>query len=173
MQFTCETQYTVKSLTVMAKVLRKTVKKKRSRITRAFAMIFAVLGILVMLLNIAMRVVDLSMLVLTASVLVLFGILFFEDRLTGWVAKKQMIPGSDQAVTLFTEEGFVTTAKAGRTEWNYDSITVVAETKEYFVFTFGKNHAQLHDKRHLKGGTEEEFRRFLEMMTGKRVQTMK
>lgn len=173
MQFTCETQYTVKSLTVMAKVLRKTVKKKRSRITRAFAMIFAVLGILVMLLNIAMRVVDLSMLVLTASVLVLFGILFFEDRLTGWVAKKQMLPGSDAATTVFSDEGFVSTAKAGRTEWQYDSVTLVAETSAYFVFAFGKHHAQLHDKRFLQGGTVEEFRRFLETRTGKSVQRVK
>ncbi len=173
MQFTCETQYSVKSLTVMAKVLRKTVKKKRSRITRAFAWAFAVLGLLVMALNLALGVVDLSMVVLVASVLVLLAVIFFEDRLNGWVAMKHMLPGSDKAATVFSEDGFVTTAQAGRTEWKYDSITLTAETAEFVVFVFGKNHAQLHDKRFLQGGTEEEFRQFLETRTGKSVQRVK
>ena len=173
MQFTCETQYDLNKLSVMAKVLRKTVKKTQSRIFRAFGWVLISVGLLAVLVSFALHIWDMMTFVSCAAILLLFVLLVFEDKLNGWIAKKQLMPGSDRAVTVFSEDGFVTTAQVGRTEWKYDSITVVAETEAYFVFAFGKNHAQLHDKQRLQGGTAEEFCRFLETMTGKTVQFIK
>lgn len=169
MQFTCETQYDGKALAVMAKVLRKTMKKRWSRFSRIVGWTIVGFGALSVLLSVALDAVDMTTFLAGAGALLLAALQIFEDRLNGWIAKKQMIPGADRAVTVFSEEGFVTTAAVGRTEWRYDSITVAAETKDFFVFAFGKNHGQLHDKRALQGGTAEEFRRFLEGRTGRPV----
>lgn len=170
MRFTCETQYDTKALAVMVKVLRKTMKKRWSRFSRIVGWTIVGFGTLSVLLCLALGVVDATTCFAGAAVLLLAALQIFEDRLNGWIAKRQMIPGADRAVTVFSEDGFVTTAAVGKTEWRYDSITVAAETKDFFVFAFGKNHGQLHDKRALQGGTVEEFRRFLEGRTGRPVQ---
>ena len=49
----------------------------------------------------------------------------------------------------------------------------MAETKDYFVFLFSKNHAQVYDKRTLTGGTAEEFRAFMQEKTGKAIEIVK
>ena len=53
------------------------------------------------------------------------------------------------------------------TQWQYSKVLVLAETGDYFVFALGKNYAQAFEKAGLEGGTEEEFRRWLEEKTGK------
>lgn len=44
---------------------------------------------------------------------------------------------------------------------------------DFFVFVFSASHAQLYDKRHLQGGTVEDFRRFIETATEKQVLPIK
>ena len=73
-------------------------------------------------------------------------------------------------MTVFSEDKFVSTTDVGKTEWNYDKILAVAETADFFVFIFSKNHGQVYDKGSLQGGTADDFRRFIEAAAGKPVQ---
>ena len=167
MEFTFETEYNAKTMTVMARALRKTVRKKHSRRSHIFGWIVTVLGLLLAVKNFAFDFRTVVTLIAVAAILIA---LIFEDRINGSAAKKRLLPGTEKAVSVFTEEGFTSETDVGKTEWNYDKILVIAETADFFVFIFSASHAQLYDKRSLQGGTVDEFRRFIEAATGKQAQ---
>lgn len=171
MEFSFETRYDARAMTLMAKALRKTVGKKRSVRFRIFGWAIAGLALLVLLRR--GFVSDFGSVVMLAAVLAILAVLLFEDRINGYAAEKQMLPGTEKTVTVFRESGYVSETDAGKSEWNYEKIAAIAESTDFFVFIFGENHAQLYDKRHLQGGTAEDFRRFIEAATGKQVQPMK
>ena len=168
MTFTVETDYTSGNMAVMARALRKTLRKRRSRRFHVFGWVVTALA--AALLAAAGPAFDLRTVVTLAAMAAIVLALLFEDRINGYVAKRRMLPGMERAEAVFTEEGFTSATEIGRTEWRYDKILLVAETEDFFVFIFSTNHAQLYDKRNLRGGTAEEFRRFLEERTGKAVQ---
>ena len=166
MEFTFETAYNAKSMTQMARVLRKTVRKKHSRRSHIFGWLVIALGLVLMLSSDSWGV---STMVTGLAVAVILVVQLFEDRLNGMVARKRMLPGTERAVTVFSEDGYVSETEAGRTQWKYENIGLLAETADFFVFVFGQNHAQLYDKTHLQGGTPEDFRRFIEEKTNKQT----
>ena len=166
MEFCFETEYNARAMAVAAGALRKTVRKKHSRRSHVVGWIIVPLGLLLALRNFGP---NLKTAVTLTAVLAITLALLFEDRINGFFAAKRMLPGMSRATAVFTEDGFVSETAIGKTEWSYDTITTIAETGEYFVFLYGSNHAQLYDKRTLRGGTAEEFRRFLETAAGKQV----
>ena len=168
MEFTFETQYNAKSMASMAKALRKTVRKKHSRSSHILGWIVTVLGLLLVISR--GFSFDFRTIITIAAVLVILFALLFEDRINGYVAKKRLLLGTEKAVTVFSESGFISTTEVGKSEWNYDKVMIVAETADFFVFVFSASHAQLYDKRHLQGGTSDDFLRFIETATGKQVQ---
>jgi len=165
MEFVFETRYDLPALTVMAKGLRKTVRKKHSRRSHFFGWIVIVLGLLLSIPSEAG--IESKNVVTWLVVAVLLLTLLLEDRLNGWIAKKRMLPGTDRAVATFSEDGYYSETAMGNTEWKYENISALAETRDYFVFVFGQNHAQVYDKRSIAGGTAAEFRSFVQEKTGK------
>ena len=168
MEFTFETQYNAKTMTSMAKALRKTIRKKHSRRSHIFGWIVVAFALLLLILK--GFALDFRTIITSVAVLTIGLVLLFEDRINGYMAKKRLLPGTERAMTVFSQEGFVSTTDVGRSEWNYDKVIVVAETADFFVFIFSANHAQLYDKRNLQGGTVDDFRRFIQAATGKQVQ---
>lgn len=170
MEFVFETDYDRKAMTAMAKGLRKTVRKKHSRRSHIFGWIVIALGLL---LSWPSEEVKASDVLVWAAIAVMLGALLFEDRLNGYFARKKMLPGTSHAKAIFTEDGYRSETQMGNTEWKYENITAMAETKDYFVFLFSKNHAQVYDKRTLTGGTADEFRAFMQEKTGKAIEIVK
>ena len=171
MEFTFEMHYDRKALTAMAKGLRKTVRKKHSRRSHIFGWIVIVLALLLSWPSadgVAKKDV-----VTWLVIVVLLLVLLFEDCLNGWIAKKRMLPGTDHAIATFSEDGYRSETAMGTTEWKYENISAMTEMPDYFLFLFGKNHAQVYDKRNLTGGTTEEFRTFIQEKTGKTVKPVK
>ena len=171
MEFTFETQYNAKTMATMARALRKTIRKKHSRRSHIFGWIITVLA--VSLLIAGGFSFDFRTVVTMVAVLAILLVLLFEDRINGYVAKKRLLPGTERAVAVFSENGFVSTTEVGKSEWNYDKIMLIAETTDFFIFIFSVSHAQLYDKRRLQGGSVDDFQRFIESMTGKQVQPIK
>ena len=167
MKFTFETAYNAKTMAVMARALRKTVRRKHSRRSHIFGWIVTVLALLLIVKNFAF---DFRTVVTALAVLAILTALLFEDRINGYVAKKRLLPGTDRATAEFTAEGYSSATEVGKSVWSYDKIAMIAETADFFVFIFSASHAQLYDKRSLQGGTVDEFRRFIETATGKTVQ---
>lgn len=173
-EFTFETTYNQKAMNTMARALRKTVRKKHSRRSHIFGWIITVLAVLLVLPIGEREVVFNFRTVITWAVIVIIvATLLFEDWINGYIARKRMLPGTAFALCTFGEDDYVSETKAGKTEWKYENIETIAETKDYFVFLFGKNHAQVYDKNSLQGGSIEEFRTFLVKKTEKEIWSVK
>ena len=146
MEFRFETDYNTETLTVMARALRKTIRRKRNRRSHIFGWIVIAIGLLLVISDFAF---DFSTIVTAIVVMVLFTVLIFEDRINGYVAKKRLLKGTEHAEIVFSENGFTSITEVGKSEWNYDRIMIIAETKGFFIFIFSASHAQLYDKKHL------------------------
>lgn len=171
MEFKVETVYNQKAVTAMARALRKTIRRKRSRRAHILGCIVAAAAVLLTLpLGDKDFTFEFRTIINWMIALALLLTLLFEDKLNGYIARKRMLAGMDRAVTVFKDESYISTTDIGTTEFHYDhNISLLVETKDFFVFVFGKNHAQVYDKHALSGGTADEFRRFLTEKTGKAV----
>ena len=170
MEFVFETEYGQKATMAMARVLRKTRRRKHSRRSHIFGWIVMILALL-LVLPIGDRefVFDSRTILNCTVILVLFFVLVFEDRINGFIARKRMLKGTEKATATFCEDCYFSETEMGNTEWQYDKIEIIAETKDYFVFVFSPSHAQLYDKNNLTGGTVDEFRTFIKNRTGKEI----
>ncbi len=173
MQFTVETTYNQKALTAMARGVRKTTRKKRTKRSHIFGWI--VIGLVLLLTLAGMRdevFVTINRVITWLAALIILTVLLFEDYINGYVAKKRMLVGTEVSTATFTEANFYSETKVGKSEWNYDRILVLAETKDYFIFVFSTSHAQVYDKHRLSGGTVDAFRTFICERTGKEMVTI-
>lgn len=171
MEYTFETLYNARSMAVMAKTLRKTVRKKRS--IRSLIYCILVIGLAFGLLAVNRFVLDAKTGITLLVVLVLLLVFVFQDRINGFIAAKRLLPGTETVTAVFTQDGFNTTATAGQSIWKYETILQIVETEDYFVLIYSNSHAQMYDKRSLQGGTAQEFKSFLETVTGKTVTKIK
>ena len=169
MEFTCHTTYDQKTLTAMARAVRKTIRAKTSRRVRLYAWIIMVLLLVSLWLswgNVWQTV--LSCVVIAALLLVNWK----EDALNGYFGKRKALPGTDAAVTIFYPDHYLVKTAAAESKWHYDRILALAETQDYLVLVMGKNHALAMEKATLEGGSISEFCRFLEEKSGRQIQNI-
>jgi len=177
MKYTFETTYNQKTLSIMAKCLRKTVRNVHSKRSHIFGWIVFVLALILSFTSGEEGFVITSNKVFTwiAAAAILLA-LIFEDKINGYFARKRLLEGTEKATSLFdTEntESFISETAVGRSEFSYGKILIICETDAYFVFVFSNSHAQIYDKDHLSGGTADEFRKFISEVTNKSVVIVK
>lgn len=169
-----ETDYNMETLTAMAKGLRRTVRKKRSRRVHIFAAVVLILGLLTILATTAGgEPLGASGVVTLLAMLVVILVSLFEDKLNAWFARKRLLPGTEHAAATFEEDGYVSATSMSESKFSYAQIAAVAETERYFVFALSSHHTQAYDKRNIRGGSVEEFRAFIAEKTGKPVEDIK
>ena len=95
-----------------------------------------------------------------------------EDAVNAFFATRKQLPGTDTCTTVFYPDHYETCIAGACTQWQYSRVLALAESKDYFVFILGRNHAQAYDKRKLAGGSADVFRRFIEEKTCKTVQNI-
>nr|WP_326125539.1 YcxB family protein [uncultured Oscillibacter sp.] len=174
MEFRFETTYDQKGLTAMARALRRTLRKKRSRRSHIFGWCVVALAILLIAAQRMLEEPWAFQDTLNLSVgVILVVILLTEDQVNAFFAKKKMLPGTSIARSVFTEEGYTSATEAAVTEFHYETIQQVCETADYFVLLFSRQHGQIYDKATLSGGTAEEFRTFITEKTGKPIASIK
>ena len=171
MEFKCETAYNQEAVSVMAKALRKTARRKRSKRTHIFGVIIIIIALLLTLpIGDRKFVLDFRTIINWLVAAILFFVLIFEDKLNGYIARKRMLPGLTNSSVTFTEDGYHSETALGSSDFKYGNIGLIAETTDYFVFVFGSNHAQVYSKKTITGGSVEDFREFLVNVTGKEIQ---
>lgn len=169
-----ETDYNMETLTAMAKGLRKTVRKKRSRRVHIFAAVVLILGLLTILATTAGgEPLGVSGVVTLLAMLVVILVSLFEDKLNAWFARKRLLPGTEHAAATFEEDGYVSATGVTESRFSYAQIVAVAETARYFVFALSSHHTQAYDKRTIRGGSVEDFRAFIAEKTGKPIANIK
>ena len=98
MEFKFETAYNQEAITIMAKALRKTVRKKRSKRSHIFGLIVVVLAILLTLpIGDKEFVLDFRTIITWLVSAILLFVLLFEDKINGYVARKRMLPGTEKS----------------------------------------------------------------------------
>lgn len=171
MKFTFETEYNQKALSVMAKCIRKTARAKHSKRSHIFGWTVIALALFLSFSSGDEGFVITFKTVITwIAAAVMLIVLLFEDKINGYFARKRMLKGTEKAVATFDTENpdmFVSKTEVGKSEFNYDKISMIAETERYFVFVFSTNHAQIYDKNTLDGGTVNAFREFVVQRTQK------
>lgn len=171
MEFVFETNYDQKGITTMAKALRKTIRRKRSKRSHIFGIIIIICAILLSVHEKGEAfVITGNLVVAWIAVIIMIVTLLFEDKLNGYIARKRMLPGMEKSIVTFQEESYLSETAVGKTEFYYNNINTIAETDEYFVLIFNQNHAQIYDKNGLKEGTIEDFRDFITQKTEKEIQ---
>lgn len=169
MEFVFDTRYDQKALTAMARILRLTLRKKKSRRSHIFGIILTAICILIVLPLGENYQFGMNKAVTALVALVLIVVLLFEDRINGYIARRRMLAGTERSCAVFTEEGYTSEVEVGKSEWSYEKMQLIAETDDYFVFVFSQSHAQVYDKACMTGGSVDEFRKFIERKTGKTV----
>ena len=169
MEFTCHTTYDQKALTAMARVVRKTVRAKRSRMIRVWA--WVIIGLLAVSLwlswgNIWQTAAN------CAVIAALLLINWKEDALNAFFAKRKALPGTDCADTTFFPDCFLVKTAAAESKWQYDKILALAETRDHLLLVMGMNHAMALEKAALEGDSVPEFCRFIEEKSGRKIQSI-
>ena len=171
MQFEFETIYNQRAVTAMARALRKTIRKKKNRRSCILGSVISAAGLLLVIKSASEGdFFSFNAIVTLIAVIAMITAMIWQDAMNGYFARKKVLPGTERSKSVFTEEEFCSETDVGKTEWKYDKIIGLAETKDYFVFLFSTSHAQVHDKQTLAGGSTEEFRRFIEETTGLKMQ---
>ena len=178
MEFIFVTEYDQKAYTTIAKVVRKTTRSAMSMLLRAVRyFVFAELFLSVMLMPVVLRgdegLMPFGVIAIVPGI-VIFALVFmlpivFGDRLTGFLARRQALPGTSRATAVFTAESYTITTDASKADFYYSNIDVFAETTDYFVFVLGKNHAVILSKAGMTKGSPEAFRQFIEEKTNKKM----
>lgn len=169
MEFTFTTEYDHRTLTVLARSLRKTTRAGRSRITHILGWAVVVLGFLLTLPwgGLAFFHIGIREVVTWLALLFVLTVLLWEDHINGWLAAKRMMPGLHSSTVTFYPEHYHSVTEVGESDFHYENITALAESEDYFILIFGKNHAQLYDKASLSGGSTADFSSFIREKTGK------
>ena len=106
MEFKCETAYNQEAVSDMAKAIRKTARRKRSKRSHIFGVIVIILALLLTLpLGDKAFVFDFRTIFTWFVAAILFFTLIFEDKINGYVARKRMLPGLAKAIVTFTTSG--------------------------------------------------------------------
>ena len=167
MEFTCNTCYDRKALTAMSRAVRKTIRKKSSRLLHIYSWVVIALC----LLSIWVSWGDPWYVALdSAVILLLLLVQLKEDALNAFFARRWAMPRLEDCDTCFYSDYYETRFPGSVTQWQYDRILHLAETSRYIIPILGKNHAQACGKADLAGGSVEAFRSFLEQKTGKETQ---
>lgn len=173
MKYTFETLYNQEALTIMAKCLRKTVRRKKSKRSHFLGWIVVILAVILSVASDAESfAIDFKKVITWTAALAIVVSFIFEDWLNGYFAKKRMLKGTEKSTSTFdteTPNAFISETAIGKSEFSYDKVAQIADTERYFVFIFSENHAQVYDKVSISGGTVDEFREFISKVTNKTV----
>ena len=167
MEIICSTTYDRRALSALARALRKTVRRTRSRLLRVWCWVLLVLS----LLSAWVSWGEWGTVALNGAVAVLMlAVLLGEDAINAFFARRNALPGMEVCTVHFLEEHYETKIAGAATQWKYSKLLRLAENDRYLVLILGKNHGQLCDKEGVTGAATEELRAFLEKKTGLTVE---
>jgi len=170
MNFVFNTVYDMDALTAMARTVRKTTHKKRSKRSHIFGLIVMVLAVLIVAISVAADKFTFNTFITALAGIIILMALIFEDRLNAFIASKRMLKGSERGTVTFNDDNYVSETEVGTTEFKYKNIEAIAKKGDYIVFVFSRRHAQVYDLTAMSNGTPKEFCKFIEAKTGLKIQ---
>ena len=174
MEFTFDTIYGVKAVTVMSKALRKTLRREKTLKRDILQIVLCIACYLLPFLPPG-REFSWDIMTITSFFLATFTLLMiiFYDLINGITAQYTVDERLKRNVTVFYDCWYTSTTEYETKQWMYGNHKITAEMGNYFVFIFDEYTAYVYDKRTLTGGTEEDFRKFIIDKTGREIVKLK
>ena len=118
MEIICSTTYDRRALSALARALRKTVRRTRSRLLRVWCWVLLVLS----LLSAWVSWGEWGTVALNGAVAVLMlAVLLGEDAINAFFARRNALPGMEVCTVRFLEEHYETKIAGAATQWQYKS----------------------------------------------------
>ena len=166
-----QTTLDLKSMTVLARATRKTLRWGSSTAVRLFAC--GVFVVELLLARLLLRVGDGRWILNLLLGLFMLGCVLWEDRFNGMMSLRQTPLNSRVVNATFQDSSYVQRTQAGEQWWPYGSIKAIVEAQDYFAQKKKKNHGQIYDKKGFSWGDIDQFRELIQRKTGLKIQYVK
>ena len=169
--FIIQTEINPKSMTALARMTRRTLRRGRNGPVRMLAWFIVALELF--LTAVYIRAGAGGWLVNVLLACIMLSCILGEDYVNGAVGLRQILPASRTVNATFKEDGYVHRTQAGESWWPYRQIRAIVESGSHYAFLLDRTHGQIYDKEGFTWGTSDEFREFIQRKTGLKIQRIK
>lgn len=166
--FIIQTEIDQKSMTALARMTRRTLRRGRNGPVRMLAWFVVVLELFLVFLYIRAGAVGWLVNLLLACIML--ACILGEDYVNGAIGLRQILPASRSVNAAFKEDGYVHRTQAGESWWPYRQIRAIVESRDHFAFLLDRTHGQVYDKHGFTWGDPDGFREFIQRKTGLKIQ---
>ena len=167
MEFTFEMNYNQKAMTAMARAIRKGLQEEQDKKSKIIGWGFVALTVLILLFS-----EKFGWMQIAASVIIVgfAAYLIWQDQVNGYLAMKKLPEKMRTGKWLFREDGYFSDSEAGESDYSYENIFMMVESRGYMILVFHEGKAQIIDLSTIQGGTAADFRRLLRRQTSLSIQ---
>ena len=167
MEFTFELNYDLKAMTAMARAIRTGLQEEQDKKSRIIGWIFVALTVLILLFSGSFGWMQIAASVIIAG---FAAYLIWQDQVNGYLAMKKLPEKMRTGKWLFREDGYFSDTEAGESDYSYENIFIIAESKGYMILVFHEGSAHIVDLSTIQGGTAADFRKLLRRKTSLTIQ---
>lgn len=169
MEFLLEMCYDHKTMTVMAKAIRKALQADYYRKSIIIGALFVGIGSGILLTSPRFGYQQ----ILAVIVLVLWTLyMIFQDHAHGFWASLKMPKTMKKGTWTFREDGFFSTTESGISGFDYDSIYAMIECDGYLILCFANSQGQVFDLSKIKQGSPADLKKLLRKKTNLTLQSV-
>lgn len=167
MELTFEMNYDQKAMTAMARAVRKGLQEEQDKKSKIIGWVFVVLTAVILLSSGKTG----WMQIIGAGIVVLFAAyLIWQDRINGTLAMWKLPAKMRKGEWLFREDGYFSNTEVGESDYSYENIFMMVESRGYMILVFQEGNAHIIPMDTVKGGTAADFRRLLRKKTSLTIQ---
>lgn len=165
--FIIQTEINQKSMTALARMTRRTLRRGRNGPVRMLAWFIVVLELFLTYIYIRAGAGGWLINVLLACIML--ACILGEDYVNGAIGLRQILPSGRTVNASFKEDGYVHRTQAGESWWPYRQIRAIVESRDHFAFLLDRTHGQIYDKNGFTWGDPDGFREFIQRKTGLKI----
>ena len=165
--FIIQTEIDQKSMTALARMTRRTLRRGRNGPVRMLAWFIVVLELFLTYIYIRAGAGGWLINVLLACIML--ACILGEDYVNGAIGLRQILPSGRTVNASFKEDGYVHRTQAGESWWPYRQIRAIVESRDHFALLLDRTHGQIYDKKGFTWGNPDGFREFIQRKTGLKI----
>ena len=165
--FIIQTEIDQKSMTALARMTRRTLRRGRNGPVRMLACFIVVLELFLTYIYIRAGAGGWLINVLLACIML--ACILGEDYVNGAIGLRQILPSGRTVNASFKEDGYVHRTQAGESWWPYRQIRAIVESRDHFALLLDRTHGQIYDKKGFTWGDPDGFREFIQRKTGLKI----
>ena len=165
--FIIQTEIDQKSMTALARMTRRTLRRGRNGPVRMLAWFIVVLELFLTYIYIRAGAGGWQISVLLACIML--ACILGEDYVNGAIGLRQILPSGRTVNASFKEDGYVHRTQAGESWWPYRQIRAIVESRDHFALLLDRTHGQIYDKKGFTWGDPDGFREFIQRKTGLKI----